>query len=229
MMETKSKQKLARIAGVLYLFIAILGFWGIMYVPSQTIVRGDGAATIIKLLSNEFLFRSGIMGNLASSVIFLFLALTFYRIFKNVNENLAKILVVLVIVQTPVFFISEALNFSALMVAKGELMKSFDTIQRQDFVLFLIRTSKYVIIILQIFWGLWLIPLGQLILKSGYLPRIIGILLILAGVCYVIEVMDYILLSEKLSFITDYFALLYSVAELSTVFWLLVKGVKTNS
>jgi Domain of unknown function (DUF4386) len=227
-METISNQKLAKIAGVLYLFIAILGFWGIMYVPSQTVVRDDAAATMSKLLSNEFLFRSGIAGNLASSVIFLFLALTFYRLFKNVNENLAKILVVLVIVQTPVFFISEALNFSALMVAKGELMKSFDTIQRQDFVLFLLRTSKYVIIILQIFWGLWLIPLGQLILKSGYLPRIIGILLILAGVCYVIEVMDYILLSEKLSLITNYFAILYSVAELSTVLWLLIKGVKTN-
>jgi hypothetical protein len=227
-METISNQKLAKIAGILYFFIVILGFWGIMYVPSQTIVRGDGAATMSKLLSNEFLFRSGIAGNLASSVIFLFLALTFYRLFKNTDENLAKTLVVLVIVQTPVFFISEALNFSALMVAKGELMKSFDTIQRQDFVLFFLRTSKYVIIILQIFWGLWLIPLGQLILKSGYLPRIIGILLILAGVCYVIEVMDYILLSEKLSFITDYFAIFYSVAELSTVFWLLVKGVKIN-
>jgi Domain of unknown function (DUF4386) len=227
-MEIISNQKLAKIAGVLYLFIAILGFWGIMYVPSQTIVRGDGAATMSKLLSNEFLFRSGIAGNLASSVIFLFLALTFYRLFKNINENLAKTLVVLVIVQTPVFFISEALNFSALMVAKGELMKSFDTIQRQDFVLFLFRTSKYTIIFLEIFWGLWLIPLGQLILKSGYLPRIIGVFLILGGIAYVIEVMDYILLSEKLSFITDYFAIFYSVAELSTVFWLLVKGVKTN-
>jgi hypothetical protein len=195
-----------------------------MYVPSQTIVRGDGAATITKILSNELLFRSGIAGNLASSVIFLFLALTFYRLFKNTNENLAKTLVVLVIVQTPIFFISEALNFSALMVVKGELMKSFDTIQRQDFVQFLLRTSKYTIIILEIFWGLWLIPLGQLILKSGHLPRIIGIFLVLAGICYVIEVMDYILLSEKLSFITDYFAILYSVAELSTVVWLLIKG-----
>jgi Domain of unknown function (DUF4386) len=227
-METISKQKLARIAGILYLFIAILGFWGIMYVPSQTIVRGDGAATMSKLLSNEFLFRSGIAGNLASSVIFLFLALTFYRLFKNTDENLAKTLVVLVIVQAPVFFVSEALNVSALMVAKGELLKSFDMIQRQEFVLFLLRTSKYVIIVLEIFWGLWLIPLGQLILKSGYLPRIIGIFLILGGIAYVIEVMDYILLSEKLSFITDYFAIFYSVAELSTVFWLLVKGVKIN-
>jgi Domain of unknown function (DUF4386) len=228
-METTSNQKLARIAGVLYLFIAILGFWGIMYVPSQTVVKGDAVATLNKLLSNEFLFRAGIAGNLASSVIFLFLALTFYRLFKNTDENLAKALVVLVIVQTPVFFVSEALNFSALMVAKSQLLKSFDMIQRQDFVLFLLRTSKYSIIILEIFWGLWLIPLGQLILKSGYLPRIIGILLILGGICYVIESLDYILLSEKLSFITDYFAFIYSTAELSTVFWLLIKGVKSTS
>jgi hypothetical protein len=227
-METISKQRLAKTAGILYLFIAILGFWGIMYVPSQTIVRDDSVATMSKILSNELLFRSGIAGNLASSVIFLFLALTFYRLFKNTDENLAKILVVLVIVQTPVFFVSEGLNVSALMVAKGELLKSFEVIQRQEFVLFLLRTSKYTIIILEIFWGLWLIPLGQLILKSGYLPRIIGIFLILGGVAYVIEVIDYILLSEKLSFITDYFAFLYSVTELSTVFWLLIKGVKTN-
>jgi Domain of unknown function (DUF4386) len=227
-METISKQKLAKTAGILYLFIVILGFWGIMYVPSQTVVRGDAVATMNKIISNEFFFRSGIAGNLASSVIFLFLALTFYRLFKNTDENLAKALVVLVIVQTPVVFVSEALNVSALMVAKGELLKSFEVIQRQEFVLFLLRTSKYTIIILEIFWGLWLIPLGQLILKSGYLPRIIGIFLILGGIAYVIEVMDYILLSEKLSFITDYFAFLYSVAELSTVFWLLIKGVKTN-
>jgi Domain of unknown function (DUF4386) len=127
-METISKQRLAKTAGILYLFIAILGFWGIMYVPSQTIIRDDAVATMSKILSNEFLFRSGIAGNLASSVIFLFLALTFYRLFKNTDENLAKILVVLVIVQTPVFFVSEALNVSALMVAKGELLKSFDVI-----------------------------------------------------------------------------------------------------
>jgi Domain of unknown function (DUF4386) len=228
-METTSNPKLARIAGILYFFIVILGFWGIMYVPSQTVVRGDAVATMNKILSNELLFRAGIAGNLASSVIFVFLALTFYRLFKNTDENLAKALVVLVIVQTPVVFISEALNYSALMVAKSELLKSFDTIQRQDFVLFLLRTSKYSIIILEIFWGLWLIPLGQLILKSGYLPRIIGIFLILGGIAYVIQVMDYILLSEKLSFITDFFPIFYTVGELSTVLWLLIKGVKIDS
>ncbi len=227
-METMSKQKLAKTAGVLYLFIVILSFWSFMYVPSQTQVRGDAVATMSKILSNEFLFRSGIIGNLANAVIFLFLALIFYRLFKDIDENLAKSLVVLVVVQIPIFFVSEALIYSALMVAKVELLKSYEVTQRQEFVLFLLRTSKYVIIVLQIFWGLWLIPLGQLILKSGYLPRIIGIFLILGGGAYVIEVMDYILLSEKLSFITDYFAILYSVAELSTVFWLLVKGVKTN-
>ncbi len=228
-METISKQKLAKTAGVLYLFIVILSLWGIMYVPSQTVVRGDAVATMSKILSNEFLFRAGITGNLASSVIFIFLALTFYRLFKNTDENLAKTLVVLVVVQIPVFFVSEALNFSALMVAKGELLKSFEVTQRQEFVFFLLKISTCSIIILEIFWGLWLIPLGQLILKSGYLPRIIGIFLILGGVAYVVEVMDYILLSEKLSFITDFFPIFYTVGELSTVLWLLIKGVKINT
>ena len=223
-----STQKTARLAGFYYLLVAIFGFYGIMYVPLQVMVKGNAAATMQHILEKEFLFRSGIMANLVSPVAFMLLALTFYQLFKNIDERKAKLLVALVIVQIPISFLAESFAIASLMTAKGEILKNLDQIQRADWVLFLLKIKSYTIIALMIFWGLWLIPLGQLILKSGYLPRFIGILLVLGGIAYVLDSVNYILFSEKLSFITDYGFVFYSTAELSTVAWLLVKGVKTS-
>ena len=224
-----STQKTARLAGFYYLLVAIFGFYGIMYVPSQVVVKGNAAATMQNILDKEFLFRSGISGNLIGAVAFLLTALTFYQLFKNIDEPKAKLLLVLVVVQIPVTFLAESFAFASLMIAKGEILQHLDLIQKQDWVMFLLRLKSYNIIALEIFWGLWLIPLGQLIIKSGYLPKFIGILLILGGIAYVIESLDFILFSEKLSFITDYGFIFYSTAELSTVAWLLVKGVKIKN
>lgn len=222
-----SLQKLARMAGLQYLVIVITGFYGILYVSSQITVKSNAAATMQNMLNHEFLFRSGITAKLIGTIAFVFLVLVLYRIFKSTHEYRAKLMVFLVIVQIPIVFVLVTFNFSALMVAKGSLLPSLFITERQEFVYFLLRTYKLGIIILMIFWGLWLIPFGQLVLKSGYMPKFIGYLLIIGGWAYVIESLDYILLDEKLSLITDYTFVLYAVAELSTVAWLLIKGIKT--
>lgn len=222
-----SIQKLARMAGLQYLVIVITGFYGILYVSSQITVKSNAAATMQNMLNHEFLFRSGITAKLIGTIAFIFLVLVLYRIFKSTHEYRAKLMVFLVIVQIPIVFVLVTFNFSALMVAKGNLLSSLSITERQEFVYFLLRTYKLGIIILMIFWGLWLIPFGQLVLKSGYMPKFIGYLLIIGGWAYVIESLDYILLDEMLSLITDYTFVLYSVAELSTVAWLLIKGIKT--
>jgi hypothetical protein len=222
----KDIQKTARLAGFYYLLVAIGGFYGIMYVPSQIVVRGNAVVTMQNILGKEFLFRSGITVNLLGSVAFMLTALAFYHLFKNIDERKAKLMVALVIVQIPITFLSESFAFASMMTAKSEILKNLDLTERQDWVMFFLKLKSYTINFLIIFWGLWLIPLGQLILKSGYLPKLIGILLVLGGIAYVIESLDYILLSEKLSFITDYGFVFYSTAELSTVAWLLMKGVK---
>jgi cbb3-type cytochrome oxidase subunit 3 len=227
-MKKTTLQQLARIAGGLYLIIVILGFWGIMYVPSQIKVKNNPAATFHNVVQHEWLFRSGTASQLTSSVVFICLVLVLYRVFRNVHEHRAKLMVALVLVQIPVVFLAEAFNMAALMTAKGHLMPSLALPQRQDFVYFLIRTYNYSLIALMIFWGLWLIPFGQLVLKSGYLPRIIGILLIAGGWAYVVESLDFILLNEQLAPLTDYTFVLYSAAELSTVVWLLAKGIRTE-
>lgn len=103
--ETYSLKKTARLAGLLYLIWVITGIYGIIYVPSKTLVQGDAVATANKILANEFLFRTGIINDVISAVIWVLIALVLYRLFKHVNERQAKLLVVLVIVQIPVFFL----------------------------------------------------------------------------------------------------------------------------
>lgn len=115
------------------------------------------------------------------------------------------------------------------MIVKGELLQSLASESKQNLVYLFMKIYRYGIVVNMVFWGLWLIPLGQLIIKSGFMPRIIGILLIAGGCAYLVECLDFILLSEMLSPITNYTFVLYSVAELSTVAWLLAKGMKEPS
>ncbi|MCU0470964.1 MAG: DUF4386 domain-containing protein [Arcicella sp.] len=225
----KSIQKTARLAGFYYLLVAICGFYGIMYVPSQIMAKGNVVATMQNILTKELLFRSGITVNLLGSVAFMLTALTFYQLFKNIDDRKARWMLALVLVQIPINFVAESFVIASIMIAKGEILKNLSLIEQQNWVMFFLRLKSYTIVVLMIFWGLWLIPLGQLILKSGYLPKWIGILLVLGGIAYTIESIDFILLSERLSFITDYGFIFYSTAELSTVAWLLVKGVRMKT
>lgn len=180
--KTTSLKTTARLAGLLYLIWVITGIYGLMYVPSQTIVRGDAVATANKILANEFLFRTGIINDLISITIGIFLVLALYRLFKQVNGHQAKLMVTLLIVTFPVAFIIDAFNITSLMILKGEVLKTFEHSQRPDLALLFLKINDYGAITLEMFWGLWLIPFGQLVYKSGFIPRIIGVFLILNGI-----------------------------------------------
>lgn len=229
-METNSisLKNTARIAGLLYLALAITGVYCIMYVPSQIIVPGDASATAENTLSNEFLFRTDIIGDVISNVIFVFLALILYRLFKQVNEHQAKLMVALVIVQIPVLFIMEAFNITALMAFKGEILKTFEPIQRQDLAMLFLKINDYGTSTLEMFWGLWLIPFGRLAYKSGFIPRILGILLIIAGIAYMVDSSISLLFPGYRAFVNQPTLLLVAIGELSIMLWLLIKGVKTQ-
>jgi Domain of unknown function (DUF4386) len=223
MIENK---KLARIAGVLYLFLAITGVYGLIYVGSQTYVRGDAAATAQKMLAHEFLFRTGIAGNLISQTLFVFLALAFYRLLKQVNAYQAKLMVALVLVSIPITFICESFNITALMILKGEIMPSLQVEQKQEWAMAFLKMNTNGILVAEIFWGLWLIPLGLLFYKSGFMPRIIGILLIIGGIAYLIEVSAQLVFRDYRFFVNQFTSIILPISEFSTIFWLLIKGVK---
>jgi Domain of unknown function (DUF4386) len=222
-----SNKKLARIAGVLYFLLAITGVYGIMYVGSQTYVRGDVAATAKNIIANEFLFRTGIAGNLISQTLFVFLVLVFYRLLKQVNEHQAKLMVALVLVSIPITFICESFNITALLILKGEVVKSFAPEQQQELAWTFLKMYGSGILVAEIFWGLWLIPLGQLFYKSGFMPRILGILLIIGGIAYLIQVFTALVFPDYRYFVNQFTEVILPISEFSTILWLLIKGVKT--
>jgi hypothetical protein len=225
-MNSSSLKSTARIAGLLYLILVITGVYGIMYIPSQIIVPGDSVSTAQNMISNELLFRTGALNDVISNTIFLFLVLVLYRLFKQVNENQAKLMVTLVIVQIPIAFMMEAFNITSLMILKGDILKTFELSQRQDLAMLFLKINDYATLPLEMFWGLWLLPFGLLTYKSEFIPRILGILLVVGGVAYMIDSTIGILFPSYSSTVKYPTLLLVAIGEISMSLWLLVKGVR---
>jgi hypothetical protein len=225
--KTTSLKKTARIAGLWYLLLVIAGIYGLKYVGSQIFVDGNAAATTNNILTHEFLFRTGIFSSITGNFIFLFLVLTLYRLLKQVNERSAKLMVMLVLLQIAISFILELFNFTSLMVLKGEVMKALLPAQRQDFGMLFLSIHTYGINILEVFWGIWLIPFGQLVYKSGFIPRIIGVLLIAGGIVYMLNCFIFLLFPAYFSFFSK-FIIVSSLGEIAIMLWLLIKGIKSE-
>ncbi len=229
-MEDKvtSLKRTARFAGFMYLIWIITAIYGLMYVQTKTIVQGDAVATAAKILANEFLFRTGIVNDILSSIVWILIAMALYRLFKHVNESQAKLLVVLVMVQIPVSFFMDALNITSLMLFKGDILKTFELSQRQDLAMLFLKINDYVTITLEMFWGLWLFPFGYLVYKSGFIPRLLGVFLILNGIAYVIHCLTHLLLPDYQALVFQIATPIWTLGELSIMVWLLIKGVKSK-
>jgi hypothetical protein len=230
-MENKvvSLKKIARFAGILYFIWIITGLYAMFYLPSQTIVRDDAVATANKILAHELIFRSGIINDILSSIIWVVMVLLFYRMFRPVNERMAQLLVALVIVQIPIAIFMETLNLTSLMLFKGDILKTFDAGQRQDLALLFLKINDYCVFILEAFWGLWLVPLAILIYKSRFMPRFLGVWLIITGIFYLILSFTSILLPQyKDIILKSPLALPAELGEVAFMFWLLLWGTKNN-
>lgn len=226
-MNSSSLKKTARLAGLLYLIWIITGLYALFYVPSQINTQGDAVTTAQNILSNEFLFRTSIINDLISNTVWVFMVLVFYRLFKQVNERQAKLLVALVIVQIPVVFIMGAFNVTSLMIFKGEILKTFELSQRQDLAMLFLKLNDYVALSLEMFWGLWVFPLGILVYKSRFLPRFLGVWLIIDGFSLVVLCFTSLLLPQykDLVFKISFPAML---GEFAFMFWLLIRGAKVQ-
>jgi len=221
-------KRTARLSGLLYLIWVLTAIYGLMYVPSKTFVSGDAVATAKKILDNEFLFRTGIINSIISDAVFVLIGLTLYQLFKHVNERQAKLLLALVIVQIPVVFLMGAFNITSLLLFKGEILKTFELSQRQDLAMLFFKINGYVTIVLELFWGLWLFPFGLLVYKSGFIPRILGIFLILNGMAYIIHCFTHLLLPMYQALVFQIATPIWTLGEISIMLWLLIKGVKEN-
>ena len=226
-MNASSLNKTARFAGLLYLIWIITGLYAMFYIPSKINTSGDAVTTAHNVLSNEFLFRTSVINDVISCIIWVFLVLVFYRMFKHVDVQQAKLLVALVLVQIPTVFFMEAFNITSLMIFKGEILKTFELNQRQDLAMLFLRINDYGVLTLEAFWGLWLFPLAILIYKSRFFPRFLGIWLIITGFFYLGLSFTSIMLPQyKDMVLNSVFALPVELGEVAFMLWLLIKGAK---
>ncbi|MFZ6010675.1 MAG: DUF4386 domain-containing protein [Bacteroidota bacterium] len=189
-METNlnSNTKTVRLAASLFFFISLpMAIWSETYVPSKIFVSQNPVATAENLLANEFIFRTSIVGHVAGYMLFVFMLLLFYRVFRPVDKHLALLMILPALAQVPVVFIAEGLHFTALMTLKSDPRGTFDAARQHEVSYFLMRMYRYTMSPTKFFLGLSFIPFGMLIMRSGLAPRVIGILVVISGVSYVAD------------------------------------------
>ncbi|MCI0349132.1 MAG: DUF4386 domain-containing protein [Acidobacteriales bacterium] len=223
-----STRKTARVAGLLYLLLAVFGSFGVLYVPSKLIVRGDASATANNILASESLFRLGIVSALVATVIFIFLALVLYRLLSDVNKSHASLMVALVLVSAAVGFLNVLNKIAALTLFRGaDFLSVFEKPQLDALAYLFLRLHDQGLVLDQIFWGLWLFPFGVLVMRSGFLPRILGVWLIINGCAYVALSFTGLLLPHYEKMVSNItFPALFG--EIAIMLWLLIKGVKVQ-
>src|ERR1700730_8304042 len=216
-----------RVAGLWYLLLCIAGPLRLVYIPTKLFVHGDAAATVNNIATHEWLFRFGIVGDLFGAVVLIFLVLAFYRLFKNVDQYLAMLVVIVGgVMPALLYFVNVVSDSGALMVARGpDFLSVFDKPQRGALVMLLLRLHDPQNPAGEIFWGLWLLPLAMLVYKSRFLPRFLGVWLAINGVAYVILSFTGELLPqfEGKVFLFSQPALF---AELAFMLWLVIKGAR---
>jgi len=221
-----STKKTARFAGLLYLLLVLSAPISLMYVPGKLIVQGNAAVTASNILASQSLFRVGIVSGLASAVISIFLVLALYRLFKGVNQQHASLMVILVLIQVPLGFLNELNHIAALVLVRGaDFLSVFDKPQRDALAMLFLNLHGQGIIVSEIFWGLWLFPFGLLVFRSGFLPRILGVWLIINGFAYVVMSFTGLLLPAYYKMVANitFPALL---GEMAIMLWLLIMGAK---
>ena len=223
----KTLQQQARQTGILYLVVGLIAPIGLMIVPQAIVVAGNAAATAENIRESGELLRLGIASDLVQQVVCIFLVLALYRLFKPVSVTLARQLVVLgALVSVPIVFIN-TLNYLAaiVLVGEGDFLAVIAQSERDALAYLFMRLHSYGITVASVFWGLWLFPFGMLVIRSGFIPRAFGYLLMIAGFGYLASATSTLVLPQLSPFVSK-FALLLEMGELPIIFWLLIRGAR---
>jgi hypothetical protein len=222
-----SLSKNARVAGLLYIVASVVGVVRLMYIPNALFVGGNAAATANNIVAHESLFRLGIVSQLLASVLWLFVPLALYRLLKGVDSALAVLMVILgSLMQVPIFFVNTANDVAALLFARGaDFLSVFDKPQRDAFARLFLNLHHQLDLANMMFAGLWLFPFGLLVYKSRFLPRFLGVWLMIACFAWLAFSFSGLLLPE---YEDKVFALIqpFVLGEVATMLWLVIMGAK---
>lgn len=224
-----SLKKTARLAGFLYLLVVISGPFILIYVPNKLFVAGDATATARNILAHQSLFRSDIVLGIVSELLFIAVVLVLYELLKGVDRRLAAAMAIIVLIDAPLAFLSVANQVATLAFLRdADFLKVFDTPQRDAVVTLLINFDQQSIFVDEVFWGLWLLPLGVLVYRSTFLPRFLGVWLFVNGLAY-------LALSATGLLMPDDYGTAFRLAqpilfgEVVLMLWLLIAGVRVKA
>ena len=226
-----STRKTARLAGLLYLLASIPGAFALLYVPGKLVVSRDATATADRIRASETLFRMGIAAELLGFTVFIFVALVLYRLFKPVSERHALAMMVLFLLSVPISFLDVLNEIAALNLAGGRggatFLSVLDAHQRDALAYLFLRLHSQGFFVAQIFWGLWLFPFAICVIRSGFIPRILGVLLMIAGFGYLASSFAVLVLPQHADAVGQV-ARILTLAELPIIFWLLIWGARAQ-
>ena len=225
----KSIKKQARLAGLLYLLASIPAPFGLIYVPNKLIVLNDATATADHIRASESLLRLGVASELIGFIMFILVVLALYRLFKAVNETHALAMMILILVSIPISLLSVVNEIAALIIVSGaDFLSVFNRAQLDALAYLFMRLHSRESLVAEIFWGLWLFPFGILVIRSGFIPRVLGYLLFIAAFGYLASSVTFLLLPAH-GPIVDRFATKLTLCELPIILWLLIWGANVKS
>jgi hypothetical protein len=218
----------ARLAGILYVLMGIPAWFSLMYIPSAFVVRGDATATARNIVTSQSLYRLGILSELVSQTIFLVLVLVLYDLFKDADRKQARLMVMLVGVSVA-FEFANCLNLVAplILLSGADFLAVFSKPQLDALALVFLKLRNDGLGVISLIWGLWLLPFGVLVIKSGFFPKGLGVLLIVACFAYVTDSITLIMLPVPIPVVSTVTLALGGLGELAIVVWMIVIGAKT--
>lgn len=225
-----SENKIARSAGLLYLIVVVTGIFGLMHVPGQIGFSDDAQSTYNNIVASEFLFRSGIAALIINQIAFLLLPFVLFMLLRPVNEKIAVLMVALAVVSVPIALVALSNRMDILsMLPNGRFADVFTSQELQGQVLLSLDGYRKTMFMATIFWGLWLLPFGYLVFKSGFLPKLLGVFLMLGCFGYLIDDFGFLLIEGYNDLrISDFATMPASIGEIGTCLWLLIVGVRRS-
>jgi hypothetical protein len=224
-----SNNKIARVAGLLYLIMIIAGGFAEVIVREGLTVSGNAVATAQNILASEQMYRFGFVADLVVLIAGTILSLIFYILFKPINRNLSLLALIFSILASAVMALNLVNQLAPLVLLHNpSYLKAFSIEQLQTLSLFFLKLQSQGYGISLLFFAFYFPIIGYLVYKSGFLPRILGVIYTLAGIGYLINSLAMFLTPHLTVYLFPYVLLPAFIGESSMSLWLLVKGVKVQ-
>jgi hypothetical protein len=230
-METTvtSRRHTARLAGALYLAMGLFAAIGLVYFPGRFVVPGDAAATAARIVSAPLLYRLWAASDLVEGPLAIYLAMTLYKLFKDVDRTQARVLVGMLLVQVPMWFALTLTQLAPRVFLSGNnYWSAFDKPQLDALALGFLGLSSRGVDAMSAYSGLWLLPFGILVYKSRFIPRLVGVFVLVAASAYLVSAATALVFPAYHGFVFWSAAPLYGLGEIGIIGWLLLKGARED-